>query len=91
MTIREADILQVVVLAPGAHTLLRGCGPRVVALFGAQEDVLELVHSRVGKEQGRVIGGEQRGAVHLAVSPLDKKVQEHASNVVSGMHTGRFQ
>ena len=57
-------------LAAGAHALLRGGGPRVVALLAAQEDVLELVHPRVGEEQGRVVLGHERRALHHAVAAL---------------------
>ena len=34
---------------------------RVVALLAAREDVLELVHARVGEEQRRVLGRDERG------------------------------
>ena len=91
MAIGKADIFKIVVLAAGADALLRSGGARVVALFGAKEDILELVHAGVGKQQGGVIGGNQRGAVHLAVALLDKKVQEHASNIISGRHTSHFR
>ncbi len=63
----EADVLEVVVLAARANALLRGRGPVVIAMFGAEEDVLELVHARIGEEQGRVVGGNQGGRVHAAV------------------------
>ena len=49
MAVSKANILKVVVLATGAHALLRGGRAQVVAFFGAEEDVLELVHSRVGE------------------------------------------
>src|SRR6202042_2447330 len=47
VAIGEADIFEVVVLSPGAHALLAGGGAVVIALFEAEEDILELVHSRV--------------------------------------------
>ncbi len=56
MTIGEADVFQIVVLPARAHAFLRGRGPRVVALFEAKENVLELVHAGVGEEQRRVVG-----------------------------------
>src|ERR1039458_46015 len=57
VAIGEADVLQVVVLAAGAHAFLRRGGPRVVALLDAEEDVLEwfmpaLVNSSVGSLAG---------------------------------------
>ena len=57
---RVADVLEIVVLAAGAHALLRGGRARVVALLQAEEDVLELVHARVGEQQRRVVRGHER-------------------------------
>ncbi len=80
VAIGEADVLQVVVLAAGAHALLRGGGARVVALLDAEEDVLELVHAGVGEQQRGIVGRHQRGGVHFLVSLGDEIVQEHAAN-----------
>ena len=55
MTIGEAHIFKIVVLAARAHAFLRSRRPRVVALFEAEENVLELVHSGVGEEQRRIV------------------------------------
>ena len=50
----EADIFEVVVFAAGANAFLCCRGAVVVALFEAEEDVLELVHASVGEEQGGI-------------------------------------
>ena len=42
-------IFQVVMLPAGTDTLLRTAGPQVIPLFQTEEDVLELVHTGVGK------------------------------------------
>ena len=55
-----ADIVEVVVLAAGAHALLRGGGAAVRALLQAGEDVLELDHAGVGEQQGRVVVRDER-------------------------------
>ena len=55
-----ADVLQVVVLAAGAHAFLRRRRALVVALLGAGEDVLELHHAGVGEQQRRVVARHQR-------------------------------
>ncbi len=81
---RPAHVLQVVVLAPGADALLAGGGARVVALLLAQEDVLELVHARVGEEEGRVPRGDEGGGAHHAVAPVLEVLQESRSDVVAG-------
>jgi len=55
-----ADIVEVVVLAAGADALLAvgragEAGEGAAGVGGAREDGLELVHSRVGEEEGRVV------------------------------------
>ena len=80
---READVLQIVVLAARAHALLRARRPRVVALLRAQEDVLELIHPRVGKQQRRIVRRHQRRRVHAAVPLALKKPQKIFPNLAS--------
>ena len=57
-----ADVVEVVVLAAGAHALLAGGGAGVVAVLDAGEDVLELHHAGVGEHQRRVVARHQRRA-----------------------------
>src|SRR5260370_20761628 len=78
----ETDVFEVVVLAARAHAFLRTRRPRVIALFEAEENILELVHPRIRKQQGSVPMRHQRRAPHapvpLAISaflPL-KKLQK---------------
>ena len=49
VTRRVADVFQVVVLSPRAHTALRGHRAHVFAFLFAQKTVCELVHAGVGK------------------------------------------
>ena len=74
VAIREANVFKIVMLPPRAHAFLRSRRPRILALFEAQKDVLELVHSSIGKEQRRVIGRDQRRGVHLAMPLLNEEV-----------------
>ena len=46
MAPRVADVVEVVVLSPGAYNLLTCCRAVVGACFTAQEHFLELIHSR---------------------------------------------
>src|SRR5450432_1174088 len=62
MAVGEADVFEVVVFAAGADAFLAGGGAAVVALFESEEDILELVHPRVGKEQRGVVRRDERGA-----------------------------
>ena len=50
-----ADILEVVMLAAGAHAFLRRGCPDIGALLLAGEDVLELHHAGIGEEQRRIV------------------------------------
>jgi hypothetical protein len=54
-----AHLLEIVMLAPGAHTLLAGGGASVIPLFLSQEDAFELHHAGVGEQQRGVVGGHQ--------------------------------
>jgi len=72
------------VLASGADALLRGSGPVVVAVFEAEEDVLELVHAGVGEEQSGVVVGDERGGVDTAVSFALKELQEGLTDFGAG-------
>jgi hypothetical protein len=66
---RVADVLEVVVLAAGAHAALRGGRARVVALLLAEEHVLELHHAGVGEQQRRIVAGHQRARAVVVVQP----------------------
>ncbi len=86
VAIGEADIFEVVVLAPGAHAFLRGGGALVVALLEAEENVLELVHARIGKKKRGVAYGHKGGAAHHAMSVGGKKFQKSAADFVTCRH-----
>ncbi len=86
MPVGEAHVFEIVVLAPGAHAFLRRRGPGVIAFFQAEEDILELVHARIGEQQSRVVLRDEGRRVHLAVSLLDEKVQKFAANFGTGQH-----
>src|SRR5207248_9668747 len=74
---------QVIVLAAGADAFLRARSACVVALLLAKEHVLELVHACVGEEQSRVVGRDQRPALHYAVAAFGKKVEKTLSDFVT--------
>ena len=83
-----ADIFEVVVLAAGADAALAGAGANVVALFQAQEDVLELIHARVGEQEGRVVMGHQRGTGHAGVLLALEIIEEGLTDFVGVHRTG---
>jgi hypothetical protein len=76
-----AHVLQVIVLAPGAHALLRAGGAREGRLGLAGEEVLELVHPGVGEQQRRIVERDQRRAGRLLMAALGEVVEEGAPSV----------
>jgi hypothetical protein len=83
MAFGEADIFEVVVLATRAHALLRRRCPRVIALFEAEKNVLELIHPGIGEEQRWIAMRHQRRAPHAAVPLALKKTQEPLADLVA--------
>ncbi len=48
-------LVEIIVLATGANAFLRGGRTWVHTFLGAEKHILELVHTRIGKKQCRVI------------------------------------
>ena len=86
VTGRVADIVEVVVLAAGAHRLLGGGGPQGRRGLGAREVVLERHHAGVDEHQRRIILRHQgcRGD-HLVIVRLEI-AQEGRADVVQTGH-----
>ena len=80
-----ADIFEVVVLAAGAHTALRGHRARRGAGLIAEEHILELHHPRIGEQQGRVIPRHQRTAGDVLMLARGEVVEETPADV-GGFH-----
>ena len=51
-----SHVLQVIVFAAGPDTFLGRGGPDIAAFFFTEEGPLELNHTGIGKQQGRIIG-----------------------------------
>ncbi len=66
MARRVADVLQIVVLAAGAHAALARGRAHVVAPLLAEKHILELHHAGIGEQQRRIIARHQRGRRHDA-------------------------
>ncbi len=80
------DVVQVVVLAAGAHRLLRGGRARGGRGLGAGEEVLERHHAGVDEQQGRIVLRHQRRGRHHQVPGGLVVVQEGAADVVEALH-----
>ena len=81
-----ADIVEVVVLAAGAHAFLRGRRARIGALFEAGEDVLELHHAGIGEHQRGVVAGNERRGRHDLVVVAREEIQEVIADIVDATH-----
>src|SRR4029453_6604769 len=80
---RAAHLLEVVVLPRDPHALLRGAGFAVRPGLPSEENVLELVHSSVGEEEGRVVRGHEGGAGHHLVPAFLEEAEEGAAHLTS--------
>ena len=63
-----ANIVEIIVLAAGAHTFLRRRGALIGARLGPGEDILELHHAGIGKHQcWSVVWYERAGRHDLVI------------------------
>ena len=76
-----ADVVEVVVLAAGAHAALCRRGTHVRTRISTEEHVLERHHAGVGEEKRRVVFRHQGGGRHDGVSALLEESQESLSDI----------
>ena len=88
MARRRSDVLEVVVLAADAHALLAARRALVVALFLAEEHVLELVHPGVGEQQRRIVVRDERRAGHDTMAVPLEILQKRRANLSPGHCVG---
>src|SRR5690606_3754444 len=81
-----AHVVEVVVLAAGAHAFLGGNGALVGPRLDAGEDVLERHHPRIGEHQCGVVVGHQRRAFDPLVAVFLEIVQKGRSDVTYRLH-----
>mmetsp|Transcript_46466 Transcript_46466/g.108226 ORF Transcript_46466/g.108226 Transcript_46466/m.108226 type:complete len:383 (+) Transcript_46466:1860-3008(+) len=85
-----ANVLKVIVLTTSAYALLRVCRTlelvkRVVWFYLPNEDLFELIHARVDKEQRRIIERYNwRGGDEVMATFLLEELDEGVSNLFSG-------
>ena len=82
-----AHVLEIVVLAAGAHAFLAGGGPAVGALVLPGKHVLERHHAGIGEQQRRVIARHQRRRRHHGVLLGLEKRQKPGAHIVA-VHAG---
>ena len=84
-----ADIVEVVVLAAGAHAFLRGRRPRERRLGAAGEVVLERHHAGIGEHQCRIVAWHQRARCDRRMAVLLEEAKEMGPDVVDATHDRR--
>ena len=81
VTVRGADVIEIVVLAADAHALLRRSRPRVGPLFLPEEHVLELVHPGVGEQQRRIVVRHERRARDDGMAVFSEVLEKSRANL----------
>ena len=87
---RPAHVLQVVVFAAGANAFLVIHRAHVFVGAPPEENVLELVHPRVGEEQRGIIPGHHAGTRHDRVAAVGEKAGKGLSQFGSGQFRDSF-
>ena len=83
---RVADIVEIIMLAAGAHAFLSRGGTPIGALFHAGEDVLELHHAGIGEHQRRIVTRNERRGRH-ELMPIGREIVEKCRpDVVDAAH-----
>src|SRR5262245_65410775 len=72
----SSHLFEIVVLPTHPDTFLGICRTNIITPAGAKKDILELVHARIGKKQGGVAMGDDRGTQNNPVSTLLKKSEK---------------
>jgi hypothetical protein len=81
-----AHVVEIVVLAAGAHAFLRRRGGAVGPLLDAGEDVLELHHAGIREHQGRVVAWHEGARGHDLMAVLGKVIEEGRPDFVDAAH-----
>ena len=81
-----AHIFQVIVFSTGPDAFLRISCSIVIACSRAKKDVLELVHTRIGKKQCWVIIRYNWGAAHKSMLTFFKEAYEFLTDLLGCLH-----
>ncbi|EPF13534.1 hypothetical protein HMPREF0201_03718 [Cedecea davisae DSM 4568] len=75
------DVFQIVMLTTGANTTLRRSGAGIITLVETQENILELVHPGVGKQQSRIVIRNQGAARYNLVAFTLEKIEKRLTDL----------
>ena len=75
-----SDLIKVIMFSAGTNALLRRNRPRIAALLSTEKNILELNHARIGEQQSRIIGRNQRARIHDFMFSRGEKIEEIPAN-----------
>ena len=84
-----ADIVEIIMLAAGAHALLRGRRRLVGTALKAREHILERHHARVDEHERRIIVRYERRRGHHFMAIATEIIEEGAADIVGRSHDCR--
>ena len=77
---------EIVVLTAHAQALLRVGYPRIFPRGIPEDDVLKLIHPRIGKHKGRIPLQDHRSGGNDMMSSLCKEVKVHLTDFINRFH-----
>ncbi|EJK90166.1 hypothetical protein UUU_32860 [Klebsiella pneumoniae subsp. pneumoniae DSM 30104 = JCM 1662 = NBRC 14940] len=75
------DVFQIVVFTTRTHATLCGGRTRIITFVETKEDILELVHPCIGKQQGRIVVRHQGAAGNYLMSLAMEKVEKRLTDL----------
>lgn len=75
------DVFQIVVFTTRTHTALRGRCAGIITLIETKENILELVHPGVGKQQCGIVIRDQRAAGNYLMSFTVEKIEKRLTDL----------
>ncbi len=81
MTRGVTDVFQIVVFTTRTHATLCGGRTRIITFVETKEDILELVHPCIGKQQGRIVVRHRGAAGNYLMSLAMEKVEKRLTDL----------
>ena len=76
----NTHFFQIIMLAGNTNAFLAVDNPQAFRLHLVQKDRFELVHACIGEKQGRIIQGDNRGAMDDSMPFILEKINEGLPN-----------
>jgi hypothetical protein len=85
VTCSVADVFQIIVFTARTYATLRSGCAGIITLVETKENILELVHPGVGKQQSRVIVWNQGAAGNYLMSFTVEKIEKRLTDLSSAL------